>query len=189
MGIHYTRLLRASSKQALSSARACHPQPVPVSHHGHTEEFPPNTWPKPALFHFKTTAPCPLTISLDKKSLSLLFISSLKALEVSPKPSLLQSWTSQLSQPVLIGEVLQPSDLPCGLLCILTSPFSCARDSRAACSIPGGVSGGQSRWGEPCPSTCWPLLFWCSPESTWPELWDHTVGSCPAFYPQKLMSY
>jgi len=36
--------------------------------------------------------------------------------EVSPQPSLLQAEQPQLSQPVLIGEVLQPSDHFCGLL-------------------------------------------------------------------------
>ena len=36
--------------------------------------------------------------------------------KVSPQPSLLQAEQPQLSQPFLIGEVLQPSDHLCGLL-------------------------------------------------------------------------
>ena len=37
--------------------------------------------------------------------------------EISPQPSLLQAEQPQLSQPFLTGEVLQPSDHCCGLLC------------------------------------------------------------------------
>ena len=49
---------------------------------------------------------------------SLLLVSSFQVLEgcnkVSPEPSLLQTEQAQLSQPVFIGEALQPSDHLCG---------------------------------------------------------------------------
>jgi len=58
--------------------------------------------------------PCPITIHPHKQLFPLLFISSFKVLEghneVSPEPFLLQAKQAQFLQPLLIGEVLQPSD-------------------------------------------------------------------------------
>ena len=55
-----------------------------------------------------------MIISLCKKSIPLLSVSSLHVLEgcneISPQPSLLQTEHPQLPQPVLTGAVLQPSD-------------------------------------------------------------------------------
>ncbi|KAK4824741.1 hypothetical protein QYF61_018213 [Mycteria americana] len=68
---------------------------------------------------FKTIAPCPVTTGLAKKSVPVFPIGSLEVLEgcskVSLQPSRLQAEQPQLSQPVLVGEVLQPSDHFCGL--------------------------------------------------------------------------
>ena len=58
--------------------------------------------------------PCPITPHPSEKSLSILPVGPLQVLEgcsmVTPEPSFLQAEQPQLPQPVLIGEVLQPSD-------------------------------------------------------------------------------
>ncbi|KAK4831314.1 hypothetical protein QYF61_016803, partial [Mycteria americana] len=64
------------------------------------------------LFQFITVTPCPIAACPCKKSPSSFLLGPLQVLEgcnkVSPEPSLLQ--TEELSQPVFIAEVLQPSD-------------------------------------------------------------------------------
>ena len=68
----------------------------------------------------KALTHCPITILPDKESLSLssfLVDSPLVqkgCKEISPEPSLLQAEKTQFSQPVFIGEVLQPPDHFCG---------------------------------------------------------------------------
>ncbi|KAK4822675.1 hypothetical protein QYF61_019042 [Mycteria americana] len=70
------------------------------------------------LFQFKAITPCPIATCPCKKSLSSFLVGPLQAVEgcykVSPEPSLLQAKQPQLSQPVFIGVVLQPSDHLCG---------------------------------------------------------------------------
>ncbi|KAK4813670.1 hypothetical protein QYF61_017637, partial [Mycteria americana] len=84
-------------------------QPVPVPHHPHSEEFLPYILSKSTtLFQFKAITPCPITTSPCKKSLSSFLVLE-GCYKVSPEPSLLQAEQPQLSQPVFIGEVLQPS--------------------------------------------------------------------------------
>jgi len=65
-----------------------------------------------------TIPPCPITIHPHNQLYPLVFIHSLPVLEdpkeVSPEPCLLQAKQAQFPQPFLIGEVLQPSDHPCG---------------------------------------------------------------------------
>ncbi|KAK4808149.1 hypothetical protein QYF61_000129 [Mycteria americana] len=66
------------------------------------------------FFQFKAITPCPITTCPCQKSLSSFPVGPLQVLEgcykVSPEPSLLQAEQPQLSQPVFIGEVFQPSD-------------------------------------------------------------------------------
>ncbi|KAK4826701.1 hypothetical protein QYF61_010916 [Mycteria americana] len=61
------------------------------------------------FFLFKATTPCPITIGPCKKSLSSFLVLE-GCYKVFLEPSLLQAEQPQLSQPVFIGEVLQPSD-------------------------------------------------------------------------------
>ncbi|KAK4810711.1 hypothetical protein QYF61_007685 [Mycteria americana] len=75
-------------------------QPVPVSHHPHRKKFLPYIQSTSTLFQFKTIAPCTVTTGLVLEG----------CYKVSQEPSLLQAEQPQLSQPVLIGEVLQHSD-------------------------------------------------------------------------------
>jgi len=61
--------------------------------------------------------PCPITTCPYQKSLSSLLVGALQVLEgrnrVFLEPSLLQAQQPPLSQPFLIGEMLQPSDHFC----------------------------------------------------------------------------
>ena len=73
-----------------------------------------NVVSKSALFQFKTISPCPATICPYKKSLLSFSVGSLQVLKgcykVSSEPSFRQAEEPQLSQPLLIGKLLQPSD-------------------------------------------------------------------------------
>ena len=110
---HELRLPRAPSNLALSAFRGG-ALSSPLPHHHTNKEFLPNISPKSPLFQFKAIPPCPITICPRKKSIPLLFVSSLQVLEgcneVSLEPSLLQDEQAQIPQPVFIGEVFQPSD-------------------------------------------------------------------------------
>ena len=93
-------------------------QPVPVSHHSHSKEFIPNNLSKSTCFHFKAISPHPVTACPYKKSLPSFPVGPFGLLEgcdkVPPELFLFQAEEPQLSQPVLGGEVLQPSDQLCG---------------------------------------------------------------------------
>jgi len=73
---------------------------------------------KPVLFQFEAIIPCCITTWSCKNSLSSFLVGPVLVLEgcykVSPEPSFLQAEQPQLSQPVLLGEVFQPSDDFCG---------------------------------------------------------------------------
>ena len=91
----------------------------PGFHHPHGEEFLPNMSSKSALFWFRAVPPCPITPPPCEKSLAILPVGPSgtgSSSKVTPEPSLLQAEQPQLSQPFLIGEVFQPSDLFRGLL-------------------------------------------------------------------------
>ncbi|NXG92460.1 QSPP protein, partial [Stercorarius parasiticus] len=78
------------------------------------KEFLPHIQSKSTLFQFEAVTPCPVITLPDKEPLPLSPAGPLQVLEghykVSLEPSLLQAEQPQLSQPVLIGEVLQPFD-------------------------------------------------------------------------------
>jgi len=87
-------------------------QPVPGFHHPHCKKCLPYIQSKSGLLWFKTITSCPVRTSLAERSA----LDVLKGCyKVSPQPSLLQTEQPQLSQPVLVGEVFQPSDHFCGL--------------------------------------------------------------------------
>ena len=61
---------------------------------------------------------------------------------------------------------------------------SCARDPRAGCRTPGGVSPERSIGAESPSLRCWPRCFWCSPGYGWPSaLQAHIAGSYLIFHP------
>ena len=105
---------------------------------------------------------------------------------MSPQPSLLQAEQPQLSQPVLIGEVLQPLNHLCGLLWTHSNrsvSFLCW-GLQSWTRTPDGLSPERNRGAESPPSICWPRFSCCSPGYGWPSgLQAHFGGSCPAFYP------
>ncbi|KAK4816292.1 LOW QUALITY PROTEIN: hypothetical protein QYF61_014590 [Mycteria americana] len=104
------RLLRAPSNLALNVSR----DGASTTSLGNLFQCLTTFISESTLFQFKTIAPCPVTTGLAKKSVPIFPIGPLYVLEgcykVSPQPSLLQAEQPQLSQPVLTGEVLQPSD-------------------------------------------------------------------------------
>ena len=97
-------------------------QAVPVSHHPHDKIFLPIFLPYVQSISSISLNPLHLLLSLHSlvKSLSVFLIIPLYILkghsEVSSDPSILQVEQPQLSQPFLIAEVFQPSDLFCGLI-------------------------------------------------------------------------
>ena len=147
-------------------------QHVPVFHHPHCKKFLPYIQSKPTLPWFKTIAHCRVTMGLAK-IVSTFPIGPLRGLEgcnkVPPQPSLLQAEHPQLSQPFLIGEVLQPSgQFMASSGPSLTGPcLSWAEGCRAGCRTPGEVSSEWSRGAESLPSTCWPRCFECSQGYNW----------------------
>ena len=113
-----------------------------MSHHSHCKKRLPNVQSKSTLFQFKTTAPCPVTTGLGKKSISIFLISPLQVVrghnQVSLKPS--PGWTLL---PFLIAKVFQPSDqlLQLSFGPALAGPcLSYAGDPRARHSTPVAVS-------------------------------------------------
>lgn len=59
----------------------------------------------------------------------------------------------------------------------------CAEGPRLGQNIPGGISQVQSRAGESHPSTCWSILFWCSPGCGWPfGVQVHTIIIFPVYH-------
>ena len=87
--------------------------------------------------------------------------------KVPPEPSLVQADQPQLSQPVLVGEVFQPSDHCCGPPLDLLQQvhvFPVLRAPELDAGLPGrGVSPELGRGAESLPSPCWPRCWGCSP--------------------------
>jgi len=85
-------------------------QPVPESHHPQMtgEEFLPNIQCMPTVFQIKAISPHPVSTCPYKKSLPPQL--SCRPPSGTGMPSPLQAEESPLSQPVLAGEVHQPSD-------------------------------------------------------------------------------
>ncbi|KAK4818643.1 hypothetical protein QYF61_016614 [Mycteria americana] len=106
---HQIRLLRAPSNLALN-----------VSRDGASTTSLGDLLQGFTTLTFQTITPCPIATGRAKKPVPIFLISPLEVLKghdkVSLEPSLLQAEHPQLSQPVFIGEVLQPSDHFCGLL-------------------------------------------------------------------------
>ena len=75
----------------------------------------PDIESKSPFLSFETIPPCPVTVYLCKKLISLMFINSPEILEacneVSSQPSLFQAEQAQILQPVFIKVVLQSLDL------------------------------------------------------------------------------
>jgi len=82
----------------------------------------------PVYFQFKTFSPLSVATYPSKKSLPRFPVGPFRPCKltsdpytVSSEPSFLQAEDPQLSQPVLVREVLQPSKKPCGLLWICSN--------------------------------------------------------------------
>ena len=75
-------------------------QPVPVSHHSHSNEFLPDILSKSTLFQFTAISPHPISTSASKRSIPSFTIGPLQVLEghykVHPEPSLLKLDTISL---------------------------------------------------------------------------------------------
>ena len=104
--------------------------------------------------------------ALVKKSLSSFLVGLLQGLEgcykVSPQSSLLQTEQPQLSQPVLRGEVFQPSDRFCGppldsLQQVHVYPVLRVPELEIVLQVGShqNITEGQNH----IPSTCWPCFF------------------------------
>jgi len=98
-------------------------------------------------------------------------------------PALLQAKSSQLSQPFLTAEVLQPSDYCCGLI----RPRSNSSSSVLCWGLQSRtqdswrVSPEQSRGAESPLFPYCPCCWGCSLGHCWPfGLWAHIAGSCRA---------
>ena len=78
-----------------------------------------------------------------------------------PEPSLVQAEQIHFPQSFIIGEVLEPFDLPHGSsgLTLKAQCLSYAGGPRLGHSTPDEASQGQSRMGQSSPSPCWPPLF------------------------------
>ena len=93
-------------------------QPVPVFHYPHSKKFLLYIQSKSALPYFKAIAPCPIATGPCEEIFPFFPIGPLQILKgcynVSLQPSFLEDKQPQLSQPFLIGEMLQPSGYLCG---------------------------------------------------------------------------
>jgi len=76
---HQIKLIGAPTNPTLSTSRDGTPTAlwvaVPVPHHPLSKECLPNIISKPTLFKLKAITPCPVTIRLSKKLVSIFFIS------------------------------------------------------------------------------------------------------------------
>ncbi|PKU38985.1 hypothetical protein llap_10711 [Limosa lapponica baueri] len=90
-------------------------QTMPGLSHPHRKKVVPDVQREPSVV-------LPLVLSLDTtgKSLALFYVPSLQVFisieKISPEPSLFQAEQSQLSQPFLVGEILQTLQHLCGPL-------------------------------------------------------------------------
>ncbi|KAK4830703.1 hypothetical protein QYF61_012872 [Mycteria americana] len=84
---------------------------VPVVSHPHSKKVFPDVHRQPPVFQFVPIASCPVTGHHQIQPGSVFSTPSLQVFiyidKMSPQPSLLQAQQSQLSQPFLIGEMLQ----------------------------------------------------------------------------------
>ena len=104
--------------------------------------------------------------------------------KVTPEPCLLQAEQPHLSELVLIGEVVQPSDHlhgspldPLQHIHVLLMMRAPELDAELQ------VRSHESEGAESPPLPCWPRFSWCSPGHGRPSgLPAHIAGSRPAFH-------